>query len=431
MFSSSSSRQTNNSLSTGLFVPSSIASEMVSTPSSMSVSSVASSAASSLSTPTTHALDPAFVSAVASAVKAAMAAESVPASTVASSIPSATHGAAFVPAQMPGMAYAPSSGGVPAHLGHRTTSFLESGGAFASTNSSMSFPGSQGRQNFSVPSFLSTFATPRSAIASPTVAVGASLAVPSCDNSLAFGASSSPIFQQPFVVGPGFSPIPPKTVSQILAGKFVDLSDLLTVNIVQHEPESQVYLDGRLVVTPAPRKQRRKVDDIATWSEAFAIFTLLVTSYFPHRWKDLTCYKLLILRTYRHFSGRVWLAYDQAFRQHAAATKLADWSFMNVELFNFHAAGASVRSGPGGASADLPEASGAPSSQIICRSWNRGRCSSLYANCRFAHRCSTCAGRHRAQECSHRSETSSRSELKRRSSSPPVPFASSAKAKRH
>jgi len=31
-------------------------------------------------------------------------------------------------------------------------------------------------------------------------------------------------------------------------------------------------------------------------------------------------YHLSILRTYRHFSGRVWLAYDQALREHAAAT---------------------------------------------------------------------------------------------------------------
>ena len=384
MLASSSSRQTNNSLSTGLFVASSIASETVSTSSLPGVYSVASSAASSFP-PATNALDPAFVAAVATAVKAAMAADNVPASSAGCSTSSTTLGAVFVPAHVPEMS-APSSGGVPAYLGQRTTSFLEAGGAFGSTNSSLPSLGPQGRQNFSVPSFLSTFATPRSATVSPAVAVGASLAVPSCDNSMAFGSCASPIFQQPFVVGPGFSSIPAKTVSQILSGKFVDLSDLLTVNIVQHEPKSHVYLDGRLVVTPAPKKQRRKVDDIATWSEAFAIFTLLVTSYFPHRWKDLTCYKLLILRTYRHFSGHVWLAYDQAFRQHAAATKLVDWSAMNVELFNFHAAGASVRSGPGGVVADLPEASGAPSSQIICRSWNRGRCSSLYANCRFAHR---------------------------------------------
>ena len=72
-----------------------------------------------------------------------------------------------------------------------------------------------------------------------------------------------------------------------------------------------------------------------TWSEAFTIFTLILTSYFLHRWKDLTSYKLLILRTYRQFSGRVWLAYDQAFRQHAAATKLVDWWTMkfNSKIF--------------------------------------------------------------------------------------------------
>ena len=72
-----------------------------------------------------------------------------------------------------------------------------------------------------------------------------------------------------------------------------------------------------------------------TWSEAFTIFTLILTSYFPHRWKDLTSYKLLILRTYRQFSGRVWLAYNQASRQHAVAMKLVDWSTMNVQLYSF------------------------------------------------------------------------------------------------
>lgn len=57
----------------------------------------------------------------------------------------------------------------------------------------------------------------------------------------------------------------------------------------------------------------------------------------------MTQYKLLIIRMYRHFSGKVWLNYDQAFREHAAATKLINWSCMNVQLFNFHAAGSSTR----------------------------------------------------------------------------------------
>ena len=41
---------------------------------------------------------------------------------------------------------------------------------------------------------------------------------------------------QPFVVGPGFSPVPAKLVVQIVAGKYIDLSELLAVNLVQKEP---------------------------------------------------------------------------------------------------------------------------------------------------------------------------------------------------
>ena len=74
------------------------------------------------------------------------------------------------------------------------------------------------------------------------------------------------------MVGPGFSPIPAKTVSQILAGKYVDLCDLLSANIVHTEPESTVLLDGRLVFAPSTKKNRRRIEDIGTWSEAFTIF---------------------------------------------------------------------------------------------------------------------------------------------------------------
>ena len=117
--------------------------------------------------------------------------------------------------------------------------------------------------------------------------------------------------------------------------------------------------------------------------EAFTFFSLVLTSYFPNRWLDITQYKLLILRTYRQFSGRVWLAYEQAFREHAAATKLMDWSSMNVQLYNFHSAGASVCSLPGKSSSESAEQRGSSSSQVVCKSWN--------ASCRFAHRCSSCS----------------------------------------
>ena len=102
-------------------------------------------------------------------------------------------------------------------------------------------------------------------------------------------------------------------------------------------------------------------------------------------------YKLLILRMYRQFQGNAWLTYDRAFRENAAAARLTDWSSINVQLFNFHAAGSSVRR-------SLTEPSGS-SSAVVCRSWNNGFCVAPSSLCRFAHRCSICSSNHRASEC--------------------------------
>ena len=84
----------------------------------------------------------------------------------------------------------------------------------------------------------------------------------------------------------------------------------------------------------------------------------------------------------------------------------------------------------GGSLNELPEPSGADSSQVICRSWNRGRCSAQFASCRFAHRCSTCAGSHRASECSRRFDKTSSHDRKRRSASPPSVPSSTSKTRR-
>ena len=145
-----------------------------------------------------------------------------------------------------------------------------------------------------------------------------------------------PILHQPFVVGPGFSPVPAKLVSWIIAGKFIKLHELLSTNLVLNEPEPQLLFNGQLVLTLTPKKPKGRVDDITSWLEAFSIYCLILSSHFPHRWKDLMQYQLLILRTHHQFAGRVWLGYVRAFR--AAASNLTDWSTINVRLFNFHAA---------------------------------------------------------------------------------------------
>ena len=80
--------------------------------------------------------------------------------------------------------------------------------------------------------------------------------------------------------------------------------------------------------------------DIASWMEAFSFICLILCSSFLHQWRDLTSYKLLILQTYRQFSGFCWLDSDRAFKEHAAAEKVTDWSKIHVQLFNYHTAAA-------------------------------------------------------------------------------------------
>ena len=370
-------------------------------------------------------ISPAIASLIAQTVWAALAVER------ANSLPSSLASTPPIPSvsspSAPSSTASACSGGVPPLLSSSTNAFLTAGAGFAG-------PSLAGRptQFMSpvVPSFVSTFASPSmsafSSASAYNLPTGATRDV--ADRP---AVHASPVVDQPVVVGPGFSPVPAKLVAQIVAGKYVDLSELLAVNLVQKDPEPQLLLDGRLVLTSQPKKQRRRIEDIASWMEAFAIFSLILVSSFPHRWKDLMQYQLLILRTYRHFSGRVWLAYDQAFREHAAATRLTDWSAMNVQLFNFHAAGSSVRSSSLATSNESPEPPGSSSSVILCKSWNKGRCTAPFSFCRYAHRCSVCSGAHRASSCTNQSSKDGGDRIKRRSRSPSVSGSGShAKARR-
>ena len=363
---------------------------------------------------------PEFLAAVVQAVKASLAAEQA---SVSRPDPS---GNSSVLDQATESSSSAMLGGVPGQdLSSQASALWTAGTGFSTHSSLAQVSSSQGRPALVVPSFVRTFAPPNPslvsscAITASPVASQAGLAI----NSV-FPSVSAPILHQPFVVGPGFSPVPAKLVGQIVAGKFVELSDLLSSNIVLSEPEPQLLFDGHLVLTPTPKKAKRRIEDIATWMEAFSVYSLVLTSHFPHRWRDLSQYKLLILRTYQHFSNRVWLAYDRAFREHAAATNLTDWSNMNVQLFNFHAAGASTR-GRGELANESAEPAGAPRSQIFCKSWNRGRCSAPYAQCRYSHRCSSCSGSHRASAYPGVASTTSKEIPNKRSPSPASPRGSS------
>ena len=87
--------------------------------------------------------------------------------------------------------------------------------------------------------------------------------------------------QQLFVVGFGFSMILAKTLHLVVAGKYVDLSELLSVNI--GEPKSHVLLDGRFI---------------------FFYFSLVMKSYFLHQWGSiLSCFIPMIGQQWQFIKG--------------------------------------------------------------------------------------------------------------------------------
>ena len=173
----------------------------------------------------------------------------------------------------------------------------------------------------------------------------------------------------------------------------MDLADLLSANLQTAKHEPQTFLDGKLVVS----KKRRVVEiqDTLTWTEAFTIFQMVMCATHPHRWPDLTKYKLLIIQTARQSPSRAWLEYDRAFRKDAAETGASDWSKMNLDLYNFHLRSPAPLANPQSSTSPpvtVSASRGYISQPPYCISWNNGQC-------RYRHVCSSCNGDHPRVSC--------------------------------
>ena len=59
-----------------------------------------------------------------------------------------------------------------------------------------------------------------------------------------------------FVVGPGFLPVPGKTVTNIISGQYIDLATLLAKPSDMRSPSPLIYIDGQVVVSQASKPAR-------------------------------------------------------------------------------------------------------------------------------------------------------------------------------
>ena len=89
--------------------------------------------------------------------------------------------------------------------------------------------------------------------------------------------TGGPPHNEAFVVGPGFHPVPYKTVVAIMSGQFVALASLLS------KPDDAsagptISLDGRVIIAPATHPPCR-LSDIVQWLQAFSIYASVLLPF--------------------------------------------------------------------------------------------------------------------------------------------------------
>ena len=82
------------------------------------------------------------------------------------------------------------------------------------------------------------------------------------------------------------------------------------------------------------RLRRRPVMDVLTWIECFSVMSMVTSSKFPDRAPKLFVYMRTIAKTSQTFDGLAWVAYDNQFRQKAAANRSWDWGSIDTALYN-------------------------------------------------------------------------------------------------
>uniref|UniRef100_A0A1X7V4R4 C3H1-type domain-containing protein n=1 Tax=Amphimedon queenslandica TaxID=400682 RepID=A0A1X7V4R4_AMPQE len=224
-------------------------------------------------------------------------------------------------------------------------------------------------------------------------------------------------------------PIPSKVVQKIEKGEYVDLVDLLLKKSGWEEPSiSELSQEGIIVVTQSKQLncQKKAIQDVATWFEAFVTFATIRNRKYPTYASDLLA---LVVRGARDYKGSGWLSYNFQYRWLAAACgNLGDWGIKDVSPWNETVCNLASWDTPSQPrNSDLPEDlkcvkrkgmplqmgnSKEPRSAIKDKPWKRSVCfpfsytsKCTREKCDLLHVCFDCGGQHPQVSCK-KSETS-------------------------
>ena len=134
--------------------------------------------------------------------------------------------------------------------------------------------------------------------------------------------STSGIKDAELCIGAGIPPIPPRLVTRIQSGEFIDMADLLPDQLAPTSTDR----------TSKPRRQT--ISNILEWVKCFSAYIAVVSSKQPDRVPDLLGYMTLIIESHMEHAGEGWMGYDRRFRQIAATKPNMVWAQIDTTLWN-------------------------------------------------------------------------------------------------
>ena len=96
-------------------------------------------------------------------------------------------------------------------------------------------------------------------------------------------------------IGAGLPPIPPRLVTRIEAGEFIDMAELL--------PDHLGPATSTTEPLPKPSKRCHDVSNILEWIRCFSAYIAVISAKQPHRVPDLLGYLTLITETHMQYAG--------------------------------------------------------------------------------------------------------------------------------
>ena len=212
------------------------------------------------------------------------------------------------------------------------------------------------------------------------------------------------------LVAEGLPPIPAKLLERIRRWEFIDLAQLV-FDASKDDPgiRQQPPSEGILIVQSMEQMQRRRkaVNDIFTWSKAFAIYAAALSGAeltTKEECAGLWAHLHLVTQLSRDLGGGLWLQYDSEYREWAAAKGIRTWGELNLSIYGHCLSNRLAYSNP----APPPSRSENKQRQLkhpsVCYPWNfDGRCErEELGQCKFAHTCYYCGSSHRARDCSEK-----------------------------